>query len=139
MSLWRRSGIMTKANATFIAIKAAVKSAIAEVGYGHREAVYQRALTAELMRRRVASMTEVLIPFFTHGVCVGVGRVDILTDSHVIEMKSAPMTRTLLTRGQQQTRKYLVAMRKVHACNRQRRGVLIVIDSVAQKLYIRQV
>ena len=116
-------------------IKSAMRTIIQEIGFGHTEAVYQRALTVELMLKRVASMTEVPVPFFTRGVCVGLGRIDILTANHLIELKSVAMTKGLLARTQQQTRKYLTAMKKVN--DRLRRGVLIVIDSVSLKVFIR--
>ena len=122
---------------TFQIVKLAAKAVVDTIGYGHREAVYQRALTVELMNHGVSSMTEVPVPFFTRGVCVGIGRIDVLTDHHIIEIKTHTMSKILLARSKQQTRKYLSAMRKVNGGNRHRKGMLILFDNSAEKLFIR--
>lgn len=111
---------------------------LAELGYGHREAVYQRALTVELMHRKVPSLTEVPVPFFTRGLCVGSGRIDILTKAYILELKAVTMTKAMLHRCQQQTRKYIRAMRIANQNRHTRSGIIIFIDSDRLKLYIRR-
>ena len=63
------------------------RAVLADLGLGHSEAVYQRAMVGRLARAGVPALTEVPVPFFCDGLCVGHGRVDILLDTHVVELK----------------------------------------------------
>ena len=97
-----------------------------KLGAGHREAVYQRAFVVELSNRGIPSQTEVPVPFFLRGMCVGHGRADIVTKSHIIELKSRKGTPAILRGARLQVQRYLAAMHK--AGGRRRRGVLIFFD-----------
>ncbi len=59
-----------------------------ELGPGHRESVYAKALSVSLWRAGVAHRTEVDIPVLFCGECVGHGRADLIVGSCVVEIKA---------------------------------------------------
>ena len=65
------------------------------------------------MARGIPSQTEVPVPFFLRGVCVGHGRADVLTRTHVVELKAVKATPAQLRACRQQLRRYIVAIRQV--------------------------
>jgi hypothetical protein len=65
------------------------------------------------MARGIPSQTEVPVPFFLRGVCVGHGRADVLTRTHVVELKAVKPTPAQLRACRQQLRRYIVAIRQV--------------------------
>ena len=65
------------------------------------------------MARGIPSQTEVPVPFFLRGVCVGHGRADVLTRTHVVELKAVRPAPAQLRACRQQLRRYIVAIRQV--------------------------
>lgn len=59
-----------------------------ELGPGHSESVYQRAMCVALWQADVWSDQEVVLPVYFSGHPVGHVRLDILTETHVLELKA---------------------------------------------------
>lgn len=76
-----------KVSNTFIAHTA--RRVMMRMGSGHSESVYQGALLALFMSAGVPAMSEVVVPYFMNNVCVGLGRIDVLLPTHVIEIKAS--------------------------------------------------
>ena len=145
---------------TYTMLRAAAHMVHKKMGSGHREAVYQRAFVTELASRGVPSQaevpppsvapvgpqqalaspltlhTQVPVPFFLRGICVGHGRVDVLTNQHVVELKSVRATDSALQSCRNQLNRYLTAMRASGASRRH--GVVIFFDPVVGGLHIEQ-
>jgi len=102
------------------------RQTMVKLGVGHTESVYQYALVTLLMSAGVPSMTEVNIPYFVNGICVGMGRADILLNSHLIELK-ANQKSTCKTSAQAQLAKYLRSMSLQGATPRN--GLLILFNT----------
>jgi len=105
------------------------RQAMVKLGVGHTESVYQCALVSLLMTCGVPSMTEVNIPYFVDGICVGMGRADILLQSHLIELK-ANQKNPCKVSAQAQLAKYLRAMHLQGATPRN--GLLIMFNTPNQ-------
>jgi len=98
-----------------------------KMGGGHSEAVYQCALVSLLMAAGIPCMTEVSIPYFLDGICVGMGRADILLKSHLIELKANQKTVQNVDNAKVQLAKYLRAMHQQGATPRT--GMLILFNT----------
>lgn len=59
-----------------------------DLGTGHREAIYARALYVALNNARIAHRSEVDIPIMYMGQCVGHGRADLIIDNVIVEIKA---------------------------------------------------
>lgn len=117
------------------------KRVMKELGGSHSEATYQRAIVNALAMRGIPAQTEVPIPYMKDGVCIGMGRGDILLDSHLIEVKvakSAAASENICKRNQslhaKQITKYMQAMRQTGA--KPRKGVVICFDPFINKVHI---
>ena len=105
-------------------LRDAANATMAHLGVGHSEASYQCLLVQLLGEQGVSARTEVHIPYMHRGVCVGLGRADILLQSHIIELK--------ITRPQdgiQQLRRYMQAMRDTGAAPRA--GMLVYFNQAS--------
>ncbi len=58
------------------------------LGPCHSENTYKNALLIELQKAGYKFQTEVVIPFLYKGQTVGYGRIDILTEHGIIELKA---------------------------------------------------
>lgn len=59
-----------------------------ELGKGHRERVYHRAMITSLNRAGIQHRSEVPSPLFCMGEVVGVGRCDLVIGNLVVEIKA---------------------------------------------------
>lgn len=59
-----------------------------ELGSGHSERVYHRAMITALNKRRIAHRSEVLSPIYFMGEMVGVGRCDLVIQGVAVEIKA---------------------------------------------------
>jgi hypothetical protein len=112
-----------------------------DIGAWHSEATYQRAIVHALAEKGIPAQTEVPIPYMKDGVCIGLGRGDILLDTHLIEVKVAKSAHASenLWKGNkkiyvQQITKYMQAMHQsgAHA----RTGAIICYDQCLNKVHI---
>ena len=60
----------------------------ADLGPGHSESVYQKAMCVALWQSGTWCDQEVVLPVYFSGHPVGHVRLDILTQSHVLELKA---------------------------------------------------
>ena len=74
------------------------------LGPCHSENTYKNALLIELQNAGYKFQTEVIIPFLYKGKTVGYGRVDILTEHGIIELKA---TQSLKKHDSRQLKNYL--------------------------------
>lgn len=93
-------------------LRSTINKTIRQIGYGHTEAVYQRAIASSLIQARVPVQTEVLIPFMCNDECVGVGRVDILTPTFLLELKVMSKSKKAIATATTQIKKYVYALKK---------------------------
>ncbi len=100
-----------------------------KLGVGHTESVYQTTLVSLFMACGIPAMTEVNIPYFVDGICVGVGRADILLPSYLIELK-ANQKNPCRVSAQTQLAKYLRSMHLQGASPRN--GLLIMFNTPSQ-------
>jgi len=105
----------------------AAQQVMVKMGGGHSEAVYQCALVSLLMASGIPCMTEVSIPYFLNGICVGMGRADILLKSHLIELKANQKNVQNVEAAKVQLSKYLRAMHEQGAAPRT--GMLILFNT----------
>ena len=107
------------------------RKVMTHLGGGHTEAVYQNAMVLLLFSAGFPCLTEVNIPYLVNGICVGFGRADILTQSHVIELKAnQKSSETNIDQSKMQICKYLRALNeqdKIH-----RKGMLILFNTPSQ-------
>ena len=61
---------------------------MAQLGMGHREGIYAKALNVSLNKARVFHRTEVDIPIMFERECVGHGRADLIIDDLIVEIKA---------------------------------------------------
>lgn len=59
-----------------------------ELGTGHREGIYARALVVSLNNANIGCRTEVDIPIMYEGQCVGHGRADMIVKNVIVEVKA---------------------------------------------------
>jgi GxxExxY protein len=98
-----------------------------KLGGGHSESVYHNAMLTLLMKRQIPCMTEVLVPYFMEGICVGNGKIDILLNSHVIEIKNNVKNSQGIEEAEMQLKKY---MRSINAQGASpRSGMLIMFNT----------
>ena len=111
------------------------KKVMKEIGSFHSEATYQRAIVHALVERGIPSQTEVPIPYMKDGICIGLGRGDILLGTHLIEVKVAK-TIHASENGKfiQQISKYMQAMQNTGA--NARTGVVICYDQYLNKVHV---
>ena len=114
-----------------------IQTVVKELGYGHREAVYQRAIVAHLAALGIPAQIEVPVPFFVQGICVGQGRIDILTKSHIIELKATHMTPTSICASRQQLQRYTAAMKAAGATPR--RGIIAIFDPTTMLVHVEHI
>jgi GxxExxY protein len=100
-----------------------------ELGTGHREAVYHKALSRSLSEKGIAHRMEVVTPIMFMGECVGIGRADIVMEGVVIEIK-ANAKRPAAASGQ--LRKYMESLNTVE--NKQCTGVVINFNQATGKV-----
>ena len=105
------------------AVGAAARRAMANLGVGHSEAVYQRAMVAILSKRGITCQTEVPVPYMSGGVCVGFGRADVILPTHVVELKVASHAAAKM---RTQLAKYVLSLRKD--------GVLVCFDPLSARV-----
>jgi GxxExxY protein len=117
------------------------KRVMKELGVCHSEATYQRSIVHALAEKGIPSQIEVPIPYMKDGICIGLGRGDILLDSHLIEVKVARSIHASenLWKGNQkvylqQITKYMQAMQQSGA--KPRTGTVICYDQVLNKVRI---
>lgn len=122
-------------------IQQLAKKVMREVGACHSEATYQRAIVHALAERGIPAQTEVPIPYMRDGVCIGLGRGDILLESHLIEVKVAKSLQASenLWKGNkkmymQQITRYMQAMRQSGASPRT--GTVICYDLCLNKVHV---
>lgn len=107
------------------------RKVMTHLGGGHTEAVYQNAMVLLLFSAGFPCLTEVNIPYFVNGICVGFGRADILTHSHVIELKAnQKSSETNIDQSKMQICKYLKALNEQDKINR--KGMLILFNTPSQ-------
>jgi len=75
-----------------------------ELGMGHRENIYHKALSACLSKADIHHRMEVITPILFMGECVGFGRADIVMEGLVIEIKAVSKCPT---QASGQLRKYM--------------------------------
>jgi GxxExxY protein len=122
-------------------ISQVAKRVMREIGACHSEATYQRAIVHALAEKGVPSQIEVPIPYMKDGICIGLGRGDILLESHLIEVKVAKSMHASenLWKGNkkmyvQQISKYMQAMQQTGA--KPRTGAVICYDQCLNKVHI---
>lgn len=59
-----------------------------DLGTGHREGIYAKALNVSLNKYNVPHRSEVDIPIMYMGQCVGHGRADLIIDDLIVEIKA---------------------------------------------------
>ena len=70
-------------------IEESCRMVFAQLGSGHSESVYHRAMEVELRKRKIDYESEVVIPILYDGHFVGHGRADIIVDKKIIvELKA---------------------------------------------------
>ena len=72
-------------------IKEHASRVMKELGKGHSERVYHRAMITSLNRSKIAHRSEVLSPIFFMGEVVGMGRCDLVIGDIVVEIKANSM------------------------------------------------
>ncbi len=117
------------------------KKVMKDLGGAHSEATYQRAIVNALAGKGIPAQTEVPIPYMKDGVCIGMGRGDILLDTHLIEVKvakSVSASDTIWKSNQKvharQITKYMQAMQQTGA--KPRKGVVICFDQFTNKVHL---
>ncbi len=117
------------------------KKVMKDVGQSHSEGTYQRAIVHALAEKGIPAQTEVPIPYMKDGVCIGLGRADILLDSHLIEVKVVKNTHASesLWSGNkkiyaQQISKYMHAMQQCGAVSRT--GAIICYDQCLKRVHV---
>lgn len=117
------------------------KRVMKEMGVCHSEATYQRAIVQALAADGIPAQIEVPIPYMKDGICIGLGRGDILLDTHLIEVKVARSIHASenLWKGNhkiylQQISKYMQAMHQTGASPRT--GAVICYDQILNKVHI---
>lgn len=84
------------------------------------------------------AQTEVPIPYMRDGVCIGLGRGDILLESHLIEARSMHASESLWKGNEnmyiQQITKYMQAMHQSGASPRT--GAIICYDQCLNKVHV---
>jgi len=63
-----------------------------ELGIGHREAIYAKALNVSLNKCNIPHRSEVDIPIMYMGQCIGHGRADLIVDDYIVETKAVTKT-----------------------------------------------
>ena len=108
------------------------------VGPGHSESVYQCALVSLFFTCGIPAMTEVFIPYMVNGICVGMGRADILTNTHLIELKANQKENLHnVEQAKLQLIKYLKAMHLQGASPR--KGILLLFNTPSNGLYEKRI
>jgi len=117
------------------------KKVMKEMGGCHSETIYQRAIVHALAEKGVPAQIEVPIPYMKAGICIGLGRADILLDTHLIEIKVAKSVyasdniwKGNLRAHLQQITKYMLAMQ--HSGAKPRTGMVICYDQILNKVHI---
>jgi GxxExxY protein len=106
-----------------------------EMGSFHSEATYQRAIVHALAERGIPSQTEVPIPYMKDGICIGLGRGDILLGTHLIEVKvTKSMHASEKSKYVQQISKYMQAMQNTGAAPRT--GAVVCYDQTLNKVHV---
>ena len=59
-----------------------------DLGIGHREAIYAKALNVSLNKYQIPHRSEVDIPILFDGECVGHGRADLIVGNVLVEIKA---------------------------------------------------
>ena len=118
-----------------ILVSKIAKKVMKDMGAFHSETVYQRAIVHALAEKGIPAQTEVPIPYMKDGICIGMGRGDILLKTHLIEVKVAKTPE----KGNkkiyiQQISKYMQAMQ--HSGATPRTGVVICYDQTLNKVHI---
>ena len=111
--------------------KRIARGIIKDMGYGHREAVYQRAMVNALAQANISSQTEVPVPFFYKGICVGNGRIDVLTKTHIVELKAVHISPAKMDTCELQLKKYANTLKAAGAGKKEL--LLIIFDNSARK------
>ena len=108
------------------------------VGPGHSESVYQCALVSLFFTCGIPAMTEVFIPYMVNGICVGMGRADILTNTYLIELKANQKENLHnVEQAKLQLIKYLKAMHLQGASPR--KGILLLFNTPSNGLYEKRI
>lgn len=63
-----------------------------DLGIGHREVIYAKALNVSLNKCQVPHRSEVDIPIMYMGQCIGHGRADLIVDDLIVECKAVSKT-----------------------------------------------
>lgn len=72
-------------------VEGKAKEVYKELGIGHTETVYEKALEVELKLKGIEFSTQVVVPIYYKGHFIGYGRADIvINNKFVIELKSTP-------------------------------------------------
>lgn len=68
--------------------QAVCREVFAELGAGHTERVYHRGVISVLNHKGIPHRSEVTVPIYVRGDCVGNGRADIVVGDMAIELKA---------------------------------------------------
>ena len=102
---------------------------MADLGGGHTEAIYQNALHRQLVRLDPTCTMELVIPIIYKGDTLGTCRADIVTMTHIIELKALPRQQA---RVALQMRKYLRHLQEKDG--KLRRGLVINFNQDTETL-----
>lgn len=69
-------------------LKAHAVQVMRTLGKGHSEKVYHSAMVISLNRKGILHRSEVTVPIYFLGECVGFGRADLIVDDIVVEFKA---------------------------------------------------
>lgn len=92
-----------------VALRRVCNLVFKQLGKGHTEKIYHRAVYNELLQRKIRCSSEVPLPVHCSGKCVGFVRCDIITDGSVVEIKA---NRTVIkSKSVDQVNKYVRCLR----------------------------
>lgn len=100
-----------------------------ELGIGHKENIYHKALSACLSKANLHHRMEVVTPIMFMGECVGFGRADIVMDGLVLEIKAVTKCPA---QASGQLRKYMESLGRVE--DKQCEGMVINFNQSTGKV-----
>lgn len=107
------------------------KRVMSELGKGHRERVYHKAMITSLNHGKVAHRSEVISPIYFMGEVVGFGRCDLIVKNLVVEFKANTQ---FPKRTSPQLRKYMESLSYTE--RRQFKGMVINFNQKSGKVEV---
>lgn len=125
----RKLRFTKRSNTTTDKIVGHAKRVMAELGKGHRERVYHKAMITSLNRKNMAHRSEVISPIYFMGEVVGFGKCDLIIQNLVVEFKANAQCPK---RTSPQLQKYMESMAATE--RRRFKGIVINFNQKSGKI-----